>query len=57
MISRELWLQVEPLLDTALGMPESEHEGWLEHVGAAHPEAAPLLRQLVRAHLRAERAR
>ncbi|APV52091.1 hypothetical protein BWI17_21920 [Betaproteobacteria bacterium GR16-43] len=56
-LSRDLWLQVEPLLNTALDMDASERVAWLERVDTTHPEAAPLLRRMLETHERAERAR
>ena len=55
--SRDLWLQVEPLLTTALDMDAAARAVWLAGLAATHPEAAPLLRKLLETHERAERTR
>jgi tetratricopeptide (TPR) repeat protein len=55
-LSRKLWLQVEPLLTTALEMNAAERAAWLEALGASNPEVAPLLRRMLDTHERAERA-
>ena len=56
-ISRELWLQVEPLLGTALQMEASARPGWLAGIDVAHPEAAPVLRRMLETHDRAAHSR
>jgi tetratricopeptide (TPR) repeat protein/predicted Ser/Thr protein kinase len=55
-LSRELWLQVEPLLTTALDMDASARPAWLAGIEATHPEVAPVLRRLLQTHERAERS-
>jgi tRNA A-37 threonylcarbamoyl transferase component Bud32/tetratricopeptide (TPR) repeat protein len=57
LISRDLWLRVEPLLTAALEMPESERVAWLDGLDTTQPEAAALLRKLVEADRRADRDR
>jgi eukaryotic-like serine/threonine-protein kinase len=56
-LSRELWLQVEPLLLAALDMEAGARREWLRRVDASHPEAAPVLRKMIDSHERAERSR
>jgi eukaryotic-like serine/threonine-protein kinase len=56
-LSRDLWLQVEPLLTTALDMEAAARPAWLASLDATHPEAAPVLRRMLEAHERAERSR
>ncbi len=56
-LSREIWLQVEPLLTTALEMETRTRDDWLAAVDATHPDAAPFLRRMLEAHGRAERSR
>ena len=55
-LSRDLWLQVEPLLTTALDMDVSARAAWLAGIEATHPEVAPVLRRLLETHERAERS-
>jgi hypothetical protein len=56
-VSRELWLQVEPMLSEALEMETGERDAWLADVDAARPEVGPLLRKLLATHARAQRNR
>jgi tRNA A-37 threonylcarbamoyl transferase component Bud32/tetratricopeptide (TPR) repeat protein len=56
-LSRDLWLQVEPLLTTALDMELSARPEWLARIEATHPEAAPILRRMLESDARAERSR
>ena len=56
-LSRELWLEVEPLLTVALDLPEDDRDGWLAAVDTAHPQAAAVLRRMLATHARAERVR
>ena len=56
-LSRELWLQVEPLLTTALGMEASARPAWLAGIDNTHQDAAPVLRRMLEAHERAENSR
>jgi len=55
-LSRELWLEVEPLLTTALGMDAASRTAWLDALQASNPGVAPLLRRMLATHDRAERA-
>ncbi|MGE0357589.1 MAG: serine/threonine-protein kinase [Burkholderiales bacterium] len=54
-LPRELWLRLEPLLGSALEMDPASRAGWLEGIGASHPELAPILRRMLATHDRAER--
>jgi tRNA A-37 threonylcarbamoyl transferase component Bud32/tetratricopeptide (TPR) repeat protein len=56
-VSRDLWLQLEPLLTAALEMEASARAAWLEGIDATHPEIAPVLRRMLLSHERAERSR
>ena len=56
-LSRELWLEVEPLLGTALEMDADARTAWLAGIAATHPRLAPVLRRMLAAHERAERSR
>jgi serine/threonine protein kinase/tetratricopeptide (TPR) repeat protein len=56
-LSRELWLQVEPLLAAALEMEASARAAWLASIESTHPAAAPVLRRILESHERAERSR
>ena len=56
-LSRELWLQVEPLLAAALEMDPRARADWLGALEATHAEAAPVLRRMLETHERAERNR
>ena len=56
-ITREVWLQVEPLLSTAIAMEAAARAAWLEGVDSTHPHAAPVLRRMLASHDRAERSR
>jgi serine/threonine protein kinase len=56
-LSRELWLQVEPLLTAALGMEAGPRASWLAQLDATLPEVAPALRRMLEVHDRAERSR
>lgn len=56
-VSRELWLQVEPLLAVALDLDVVARGAWLAGLDASHPQAAPVLRRMLEAHERAERSR
>jgi serine/threonine-protein kinase len=55
-LSRELWVEVEPLLTAALDMDPAAREAWLAGVDRSHPEAAPILRRMVANHERAQRS-
>ena len=56
-ISRETWLEVEPLLSGALEMEAAERAIWLSGLDASHPAAATLVRAMLATHDRAERGR
>lgn len=56
-LDRDTWLQVEPLLATALELAPEARGPWLQALEATHPGEAPLLRRLLAAHERAELAR
>ena len=56
-LSRDLWLQIEPLLTAALDMEAGARTAWLAGLDATHPEAAPVLRRMLETHERAERSR
>jgi tetratricopeptide (TPR) repeat protein len=56
-LSRELWLQVDPLFATAIELPEPERTAWLAGLDATHPEAAPIVRRMLATHARAEHSR
>ena len=56
-LSRELWLQIEPLLSTALDMDRFSRAAWLVDLDRTHPDAAPLLRRMLKSHERAELTR
>lgn len=53
-LSRELWLQVEPLFTSSLEMEASARATWLAGLEKSHPEAAPVLRRMLEKHERAE---
>ena len=55
-VSRELWLQVEPMLSEALDLATGERDSWLAGVDADKPHIAPMLRRLLTAHERAQRS-
>ncbi len=55
-LSRELWLEVEPLLTTALEMDVAARREWLDALDTGNPEVAPLLRRMLETHDRAERS-
>ena len=56
-LSRELWLEIEPLLATGLELEAGERAAWLRSVEATHPQAAPVVRRMLATHERAERGR
>jgi eukaryotic-like serine/threonine-protein kinase len=56
-LSRELWLQVEPLFAVAIEMDESARAAWLAGLDTTHPEAAPVVRRMLDTHGRAEHSR
>jgi hypothetical protein len=56
-LSRDLWLQVEPLFTTAIDMEPSARAQWLARIESTHPDAAPILRRMLESDARAERSR
>jgi serine/threonine protein kinase len=56
-ISREQWLEIEPLFNTALELDLERRTAWLVRLDDTHPDAAPMVRRLLATHERAERAR
>ena len=51
---RQAWEAAVPLLDTALGVPPDQLEGWLQRIEAGQPGVGPLLRRLLAAHRKVE---
>lgn len=49
-LSRELWAEVSPYLDEALGLDPSRREAWLVALESVHPEVAAQLRELLSLH-------
>lgn len=56
-IPRELWQQIDPLLNDALDMTGDARAIWLDGLDQTHPQLTPLLRKLLSAHDRAERSK
>ena len=54
-ISRDQWLQVEPLLNAALDLPDVGRDQWLNQLDTDQPAVSPLVRKLLATHDRAER--
>jgi tetratricopeptide (TPR) repeat protein len=55
-LSREVWLQVEPLLSTALDMESGERDAWVRRLEAGHPDIVRWLQRMLQRHDRAERS-
>ena len=55
-ISRELWLQINPLLTDVLDIEIGAREAWFQRLDQTHPQLTPLLRKMLAAHDRAERS-
>jgi serine/threonine protein kinase len=55
-VSAELWREVEPLLSAAIDMEAHARVAWLAGIDATHPDVAPVLREMIRVHERAQRA-
>ena len=45
-ISRDQWLQVEPLLNAALDLPDAGRDQWLNQLDTDQPAVSPLVRKL-----------